>query len=61
MTSPEFRDIFDRADLVISKGQGNYEGLSGIDKNIYFILMAKCDYVAAHLGVRKGDFVVATA
>jgi uncharacterized protein with ATP-grasp and redox domains len=61
MTSPEFRDIFDQADLVISKGQGNYEGLSGIDKNIYFILMAKCDYVAAHLGVRKGDFVVATA
>jgi uncharacterized protein with ATP-grasp and redox domains len=60
-TSPEFRDIFDRADLVIAKGQGNYEGLCGIDKNIYFILMAKCDLVAAHLGVRKGDFVVATA
>jgi len=33
--------------------------LCGIDKNIYFILMAKCDHVAAHLGVRKGDFVVA--
>ena len=60
-TSPEFRDIFDRADLVIAKGQGNYEGLCGIDKNIYFILMAKCDHVAAHLGVRKGDLVVATA
>ncbi|MFZ2055482.1 MAG: ARMT1-like domain-containing protein [Candidatus Aminicenantales bacterium] len=59
--SPEFRDIFDRADLVIAKGQGNFEGLCGIDKNIYFILMAKCDHVAAHLGVRKGDLVVATA
>jgi uncharacterized protein with ATP-grasp and redox domains len=58
-TSPEFRDIFDRADLVIAKGQGNYEGLYGIDKNIFFILMAKCDHVAAHLGVQKGDFVVA--
>jgi len=60
-TSPEFRDIFDRADLVIAKGQGNYEGLCGIEKTIYFILMAKCDHLAAHLGVHKGDFVVATA
>jgi uncharacterized protein with ATP-grasp and redox domains len=60
-TSPEFRDMFDRADLVIAKGQGNYEGLCGIDKTIYFILMAKCDHVAGHLGVRKGDFVVAKA
>jgi uncharacterized protein with ATP-grasp and redox domains len=60
-TSPEFKAISDRADLVISKGQGNYEGLCGIDKNIYFILMAKCDHVAAHIGVRKGDLVVATA
>jgi hypothetical protein len=60
-TSPEFRDIFDRADLVIAKGQGNYEGLCGINKSVYFILMAKCDHVAAHLGVRKGDFVVAAA
>jgi uncharacterized protein with ATP-grasp and redox domains len=60
-TSPEFREIFERADLVIAKGQGNFEGLYGIDKNIYYILMAKCDHVAAHLGVRKGDLVVATA
>jgi uncharacterized protein with ATP-grasp and redox domains len=57
-TSAEFRDIFDRADLIISKGQGNYEGLNGSDKNIYFVLMTKCDHVANHLGIRKGDFVV---
>lgn len=57
-TSAEFRDIFEQAYLVISKGQGNYEGLNGIDKNIYFVLMAKCDYMANHLGVKKGDYVV---
>lgn len=57
-TSAEFRNIFKKADLIISKGQGNYEGLNSIDKNIYFILMAKCDHVANHLGVRKGDFIV---
>lgn len=57
-TSADFRHIFDRADLIISKGQGNYEGLNGITKNIFFILMTKCDHVANHLGVKKGDFVI---
>jgi len=56
--SPRFREVFDSADLIISKGQGNYEGLSGCGKNIYFVLMAKCEHVASHLGVRNGDFVV---
>ncbi|MBN2199125.1 MAG: DUF89 family protein [Candidatus Aminicenantes bacterium] len=59
--SPEFRRVFDRADLVISKGQGNYEGLCGVEKNIYFLLMAKCDHVAGRLGVKKGDFVISRA
>ena len=57
-TSAEFKDIFDRADLIISKGQGNYEGLNGTGEKIYFILMTKCDHVANHLGVKKGDYVV---
>jgi uncharacterized protein with ATP-grasp and redox domains len=60
-TSAEFRDIFKQADLVISKGQGNLEGLQGIDKNIYFVLMTKCDHVANYLGVKKGDFIVKLA
>lgn len=56
--SDEFRELFDTADVIISKGQGNYEGLANCEKNIYFLLMAKCNYVAAHLGVAYGDFVV---
>ena len=56
--SSQFRDVFENADLIISKGQGNYEGLSGIDHNIYFLLMAKCEHVANQLGVRKGDFLI---
>jgi damage-control phosphatase, subfamily I len=56
--TPQFLDIFNRADLIIAKGQGNYESLSGLDKNIYFLLMVKCDHVANHLGVNKGDFLV---
>jgi len=57
-TSPEFRELFDSVDVIISKGQGNFEGLSGCSRNIYFLLMVKCDHVASFLGVKKGDFVV---
>ncbi|MBN2007887.1 DUF89 family protein [candidate division KSB1 bacterium] len=57
-TSLQFQNIFNNADLIIAKGQGNYEGLCGCGRNIYFILMAKCDHVAHHLGVRNGDFLV---
>jgi uncharacterized protein with ATP-grasp and redox domains len=56
--STQFMDIFNRADLIIAKGQGNYESLSDVHKNIYFLLMVKCNHVANHLGVRKGDFLV---
>ncbi len=57
-TSSEFRAIFNQADLIIAKGQGNYEGLCDSHKNIFFLLMTKCEHVAGHLGVKKGDFVV---
>ncbi|HEX9970986.1 MAG TPA: ARMT1-like domain-containing protein [bacterium] len=60
-TSAELREIFEQADLIISKGQGNYEGLNANEKNIYFILMTKCEHVANHLRVKKGDFVVKQA
>lgn len=57
--SPRFKRCFDQADVIISKGQANYESLEHVDKNIYFILMAKCDLVANQLGVQLGDVVVA--
>jgi uncharacterized protein with ATP-grasp and redox domains len=57
--SPGFLEVFNRADVVISKGQGNLEGLLGkTDKEVYFLLMVKCEVIADALGVKKGDFVV---
>lgn len=56
--SAAFQDLFEKADLVISKGQGNLEGL--IDegkKGIFFLLMVKCGVIADVLGVKKGEFV----
>jgi len=56
--SKEFLEIWNNSDLIISKGQGNLEGLmDNKTKNIYFLLMVKCDVIARHLNVKRGDFV----
>ncbi len=57
-TSDEFREIFYSADLIISKGQGNFESLMKCTRPIYFLLMSKCNHVSEILGVKKGDFIV---
>lgn len=51
-TSPAFQAAFADADVIISKGQGNYESLLGNEKaELYFLFMAKCEIVAEPLGV----------
>lgn len=40
--SEEFLKVYRSADLIISKGQGNFESLSDEKDNIFFLLMAKC-------------------
>ncbi len=52
----DWRERLSTYDVVISKGQGNYEGLS-TSPGIYFLLVAKCDVVAKDLGVEVGDFI----
>jgi uncharacterized protein with ATP-grasp and redox domains len=50
--------LFDEADLVISKGMGNYECLSPSHrKNICFLLKVKCSVVAGSLHKNIGDIV----
>ena len=57
--SDEFLEVYSQADLIISKGQGNFEGLmDNKDKAIFFMLMAKCDPIAELLNVEKGDLVI---
>ncbi len=57
--SPVFRDRFARADLIIAKGMGNYETLSGMDgAPIVFLLIAKCPIVARDLGCDLGTYVI---
>lgn len=55
--SDKFLKHYQTADLVISKGQGNLEGLYGIETGIYFLLKAKCEVIAEVLNVDKDDFI----
>ena len=45
-TSPEFQRQYHAAELVISKGQGNFETLIGNSKKTYFLFQSKCDVVS---------------
>lgn len=56
--SNEFLEIFNSADVVISKGQGNYEGLSDADRSVFFLLKAKCQIIANHLNVPVGSIIL---
>ena len=56
--SQAFRERFEDADLIIAKGQGNYETLSDADKDIFFILKAKCPVIAGDLGCEVGEMIL---
>jgi uncharacterized protein with ATP-grasp and redox domains len=59
LCSDTFVEAYQKADLIISKGQGNFEGLMYNDHpNTFFMLIAKCDPMAEVLGVHKYDMVV---
>lgn len=56
--TPEFISLFYQADLVISKGQGNFEALMEEEgRSLFFLLKAKCPMVAEILGVQVNDYV----
>ena len=49
-TSDEFKAAFSQADVIIAKGQGNYEGLNELgDQRIYHLLMTKCHLISGLL------------
>ena len=59
--SDEFRKIFDSHEFIISKGMGNYEGLTEIDlsdKEVFFLLCAKCTTISKDIGVNLHDMLL---
>lgn len=57
-STPEFLEIFNTSDLVISKGQGNFEGLSDCKRQVFFLLKTKCPIISNHLGVEDGSIIL---
>lgn len=56
--SEELRAAFANADLIISKGQGNFETLSEVKAPIYFMLTVKCPVVGTHINELLGEKVL---
>ena len=56
--SPDFCEQFRRADMIIAKGQGNYETLSDAEATITFLLKIKCPVIARDTGREVGSLVL---
>ncbi len=63
--SQEFKTIFNNSKFIISKGMGNYEGLTEIQFNnnqdVFYLLCSKCKANALDLNVKTGDMVLKKA
>lgn len=54
LVSSEFYNLFTKADLIISKGQGNFESLSDAEREIFFLLTIKCRAAADQICEQTG-------
>lgn len=59
LCSEAFLSLYETAKLIISKGQGNFEGLVGRSKApIFFLFKVKCPVIANDVGCRVNDIVL---
>ena len=56
--SGEFQQRFARADLIVAKGQANFESLDGCGQSVFFLFKVKCPVVARHIGYAVGSLVL---
>lgn len=56
--SDSFRQAFESADLIIAKGQGNFESLSDNPRNIFFLFKVKCPVIEQESGFPLGSHVL---
>ena len=53
MLSEEARQVLDQADVMLAKGQANFETLHGCGRNIHYSFLCKCDWFSGRFGVEK--------
>ena len=56
--SDDFRRLYNEADVIIAKGQANYETLSEEDSHVFFLLQTKCPVIARDVGVPEKSIVL---
>lgn len=59
LISDEAKNVMDQADVILAKGQGNYESMSGEGRHVYYSFLCKCDLFTTRFQVPKltGMFV----
>lgn len=53
LLSPACRELLTQSDLIVSKGQGNFETLYGCGWNVYYLFLCKCDYFTRRFGMER--------
>ena len=53
MMPQEAKDALDEADVILAKGQGNYESLSGQGRHVFYEFLCKCDLFMRRFGVPR--------
>ena len=57
-TSPDFKELFERSTLVLSKGQANYETMDEQGDKVFFLLRIKCPLLSEKLNAPLGTLVL---
>ena len=53
MLSEEAKNALDSADIILSKGQGNYETLNGQGRHIFYAFLCKCELFTSRFDVPR--------
>ncbi|MGN0418774.1 damage-control phosphatase ARMT1 family protein [Anaerostipes faecalis] len=56
--SREALDMINQADVIIAKGQGNFETLWGCGRNIYYMFLCKCELFTERFGVKQFEGIL---
>ena len=59
MLPDSVRARLEKADLLIAKGQGNFESLMNCGLNVYYLLLAKCEFYQSWFGFDRFSGVLA--
>ncbi|MDY2725826.1 hypothetical protein BHF70_09150 [Anaerostipes sp. 494a] len=56
--SQEALHMINQADVIIAKGQGNFETLWGCGRNIYYMFLCKCELFTERFGVKQFEGIL---